>query len=198
MKKNKLMLGNISLKNIFWIIIKLALSYLRSVSFITSAMMIFFIFAVVQIFLQDKLDMNALGQIIIALKKIPIIKGYIGMPNGSYNEKDIASFFLRLSFVFMIFTEIIYYIKRYLLKKEPTEMKWSELKRRALLVVAAITMMLVVVFSYIVSQDGDVFGGILIFAMFWSIAIASSLAFLLFDFLEKVLEKDVIKETERG
>lgn len=168
-------------------IIRLALSYLRSVSFITSAMMIFFIFAVVQIFLQDKLDVNVLGQIIIALKKIPIIKGYIGMPDGSYNEKDIASFFLRLSFVFMIFTEIIYYIKRYLLKKEPTEMKWFDLRRRALFVAVSITMMLLAIFSYIVLQTGDVFGGILVFVMFWLISIASSLAFLLFDFLAKKL-----------
>lgn len=183
-----------SLTNIFLMIVRFVLSYLRNVSFITSAIMIFGIFVVIQIFLQDKLDMSMLGQIIMALKKVPIVSGYINMPDGSYDEKDIASFFLRLSFVFTLFTEIFYYIKRYILKKELVEMKWSDLKKRALFVSISITTMLLVVFYYIASQDGDVFGGIFVFVMFWCIAVGSSLAFLLFDFLAKQLGKFTIEE----
>jgi hypothetical protein len=183
------MLENMSLKNVFLLIARLALSYLRNASFVTSATMIFVILVIVQIFFQDELDVNAFGQIIMALEKIPFINGYVDMSEGSYNEKDIASFFLRLSFVFTIFTEIIYYIKRYILKKEPAEAKWVDLKKRALFVFLSITILSGAVFSYIALQTGGVLGVILIAVIFWLIAIASSLAFLLFDFLARRLEE---------
>lgn len=179
-----------SFGNIFLRILGFFLGYIRNSLFLTSAMMILMIIVITQIFIQDELNIDLFGRVLIFLDNIPIITNYISINEKMHVDKaDLDNFLLQLSLIFTIFTEAVYYFKLYVLKIEPRKTGWADLKRRTLFIFAALTFMHISAFSYIAWQTGDMFGGIFGFVVFWVISVGASSLFLLFDSLTKAVRR---------
>ena len=176
--------------NIFLQVVGFILSYIRNSFFLVSAMMIFAILVIIQIFMQDELGIDLLGKILVSLDSMPIVGGYIDIKEEMHVDGgDLAKFFFYLSFIFTILTEVVHYFRLYILKIKPRETGWADLKKRMLFVFAALTFMYIAAFGYVFFKTGDLSNGVFVFVIFWIISIGSTLLFFLFDFLTKSLRK---------
>lgn len=192
----KLTAENTPLLKLFLSIVTFFLSYVRNTFFIFSATMIFFLIVVMQIFLQDEAGVNFMAYFFSSLDNVPVIKNYISTGTELYvDENALRNFFLFLSFVFTILTETIYYFMSYIFKIIPEKMQWNTLKTRMFFVFTSLTVMYIFVFGYIVWKINTVSDVVFIFIIFWFLGIASSLLFLLFDYLSKATKMYINKST---